>query len=77
MAGEGGGGIDFVVGVFRDGVCAGAIMGVDAGFKNAFGFRCHSLSFAGAMRSFTMKVVASGTLSSRASYRICRDVRGS
>lgn len=74
IAGEGGGGIEFAVGVLRAGGCAGAIMGVDAGFANALGFLWNSRNFAGDMRSLTINVVGSGTLSSRASYLDCRVV---
>jgi hypothetical protein len=52
----------------RAGKDVGAIIGVDAGFANARGFLSHSLSFAEDMRSLTMRVVGSVTLSSRASY---------
>ena len=77
-AGDGGGGIEFAVGVFRAGVDAGAIIGVEAGFANAFGFACHSLSLAEDMRSLTINEVGSDTLSSRASYRSdLLDARGS
>jgi hypothetical protein len=76
-AGDGGGGIEFAVGVFRAGVCDGAIIGVEAGFANAFGFACHSFNLAGDMRSLTMSVVGSDTLSSRASYLSDLDARGS
>jgi len=77
IAGDGGGGIEFAVGVLRAGVCEGAIMGVEAGFANAFGFARNSRSFAGDMRSLTMKEVGSVTLSSRASYLRDLDARGS
>jgi hypothetical protein len=77
MAGDGGGGIEFAVGVLRAGGCEGAIMGVEAGFAKALGFLCHSLNFAGEMRSLTMSDVGSETLSSRASYRRDLDARGS
>ena len=77
MAGDGGGGIELAVGVLRAGVCEGAIMGVEAGFANALGFLCNSRSFAGDMRSLTINVVGSVTLSSRASYRRDLDARGS
>ena len=77
IAGEGGGGIAFAMGVPRAGVCVGAIMGVEAGFAKALGFLCNSFSFAGDMRSLTMSVEDSGTLSSRASYLICRAVLSS
>lgn len=76
-AGDGGGGIEFAEGVFRAGVCAGAIMGVEAGFAKAFGFACHSFNFADDMRSLTMSEVGSDTLSSRVSYLSDRAVRGS
>ena len=66
-AGEGGGGIELATGVPRAGKVVGAIIGVDAGFANALGFLCHSLSFADEIRSLTINV-DSGTLSSRASY---------
>lgn len=68
IAGEGGGGMELAPGVPRAGREVGAIIGVDAGFENALGFLCHSLSFAEDIRSLTMSVVGSGTLSSRASY---------
>ena len=68
IAGEGGGGMEFAPGVPRAGKDVRAIIGVDAGFANARGFLCHSLSFAEDMRSLTMRVVGSDTLSSRASY---------
>jgi hypothetical protein len=68
IAGEGGGGIELATGVFLDGGGAGAIIGVAAGLAKALGFRCHSRNFAGDMRSLTIIVVGSGTLSSRASY---------
>jgi hypothetical protein len=77
IAGEGGGGIELAPGVFLEGACTDAIIGVEAGFAKALGFRCHSRSFAGDIRSLTMRVVGSGTLSSRASYRSDRDVLGS
>ena len=77
MAGDGGGGIEFAVGVLRAGVCAGAIIGAGAGFANALGFLSHSLNFAGDMRSLTTSVVGSETLSSRASYLSDLDARGS
>jgi hypothetical protein len=77
MAGDGGGGIEFAVGVLRVGGCEGATMGVEAGFAKALGFLCNSLSLAGDMRSLTMSVVGSDTLSSRASYRSDLDARGS
>ena len=38
IAGDGGGGIEFAVGVLRAGVCVTAIEGVVAGFANALGF---------------------------------------
>jgi hypothetical protein len=77
MAGEGGGGIEFAVGVLRAGGCEGAIMGVEAGFANDLGFFCHSLSLAGEMRSLTMSDEGSVTLSSRASYLSDLDTLGS
>ena len=57
-----------LLGVPRAGRDVGAIMGVEAGLANARGFLCHSLSFAGEMRSLTMNVSGCCTLSSRASY---------
>lgn len=75
--GDGGGGIEFAVGVFRAGVCDGAIIGVEAGFANAFGLACHSFNLADEMRSLTMSEVDSDTLSSRVSYLSDLDVRGS
>jgi hypothetical protein len=77
MAGDGGGGIEFAVGVLRVGGCESVIMGAEAGFAKALGFLCHSLSFAGDMRSLTMSDVGSDTLSSRASYRSALDALGS
>jgi hypothetical protein len=77
MAGDGGGGIEFAVGVLRAGVCESVIMGVEAGFAKALGFLCHSLNLAGDMRSLTMRDVGSDTLSSRASYRKDLDALGS
>lgn len=67
IAGEGGGGME-LLGVPRAGKVVGAIIGVDAGFAKALGFRWNSRSFAEEMRSLTIIVVGSGTLSSRASY---------
>jgi hypothetical protein len=78
MAGEGGGGIEFAVGVPRAGGCEGAIIGVEAGFENALGFLCHSLNLAGDIRSLTMSDDGgSVTLSSRASYLSDLDALGS
>jgi hypothetical protein len=77
-AGDGGGGIEFAVGVFRAGFDDGAIIGVEAGFANALGFACHSLSLADDIRSLTISEAGSDTLSSRASYRSdLLDARGS
>jgi hypothetical protein len=67
MAGEGGGGME-LLGVPRAGRVVGAIIGVEAGFAKALGFLWNSRSFAEEMRSLTIIVVGSGTLSSRASY---------
>ena len=72
IAGDGGGGIAFAVGVLR---CAEAGVGVEAGFAKALGFLCHSFNLAAEMRSLTKSLGASGTLSSRASYLICLAVR--
>jgi hypothetical protein len=77
IAGEGGGGIELATGVFLAGGCTGAIIGVEAGFANALGFRCHSRNLADDIRSLTMRVLGSGMLSSRASYRCDLDVLGS
>jgi len=77
MAGDGGGGIEFAVGVPRVGGCESVIMGVPAGFTKALGFLTHSLNFAGVMRSLTISDVGSDTLSSRASYRRDLDALGS
>jgi hypothetical protein len=77
IAGEGGGGMALAPGVLLEGGWPGAIIGVEAGFANALGFRWNSRSFADDIRSLTIMVVGSGTLSSRASYRSDLDVRGS
>jgi hypothetical protein len=66
--------MEFAPGVLLEGGCTGATMGVEAGFANALGFRCNSFNFADDIRSLTMRVVGSGTLSSRASYLIDLDV---
>lgn len=60
--------MELATGVFLDGGGAGAIIGVAAGFAKALGFRCHSRNLADDIRSLTISVVGSGTLSSRASY---------
>jgi hypothetical protein len=75
IAGEGGGGIEFATGVPLAGGGAGAIMGVEAGFAKALGLRCKSRNLDGEIRSLTIMVVGSGTLSSRASYLSDREDR--
>lgn len=68
IAGEGGGGIELATGVFLGGGSAGAIIGADAVFAKALGFRCNSRNLAGGIWSLMIIEVCSGTLSSRASY---------
>jgi hypothetical protein len=69
--------MEFATGVFLEEVWVGAVIGAEVGFADARGFRWNSLSFAADMRSLTISVVGSGTLSSRASYLSDLDVLGS
>lgn len=49
IAGDGGGGIEFALGVLRVGGGVGAARGVEAAFINAFGFTRYSRNFLGLM----------------------------